>query len=422
MIEYDISLIFAIVGITIVIGFLGGRIFKKTSIPDVILILFFGILIGPIFHFFDPTQLLEIGPVFGAVALLIILFNAGLNLDFYTTLREAPRATALGVLGFTFSVIFIAVSSIVFLDIPLSHGILLGSIIGGSSSIIVIPLVHELKIKSKVQTVLALESTITDVLCVVVSLTMISLILGRSGEINAVQAVASRFSTGIVLGLIVGLVWLWIYPRIKHDPYNYMVTLFMAFLLYAFAETLGGSGPLSTLIFGITLGNGPTMSEILKLSQPLQIGEDLKRFHSEISFLIRSFFLVYIGIIVTLGGFTSIVYGLIASGLLLIARYGALLVSTVRSDLKEERGLMTMMLPRGLAAAVLASLPFTMGIKGTDFFLDIAFIVIISTIIISIVGTIIVRRSTSVLPSEKGKVPKMVYDLTDIPDEEDKKK
>jgi cell volume regulation protein A len=55
---------------------------------------------------------------------------------------------------------------------------------------------------------------------------------------------------------------------------------------------------------------------------------------------------------------------------------------------------MTVMLPRGLAAAVLASLPLTSGIPNSQDFPQIAFMVIIVTIIICTVGVAILKKRT----------------------------
>jgi cell volume regulation protein A len=88
-------------------------------------------------------------------------------------------------------------------------------------------------------------------------------------------------------------------------------------------------------------------------------------------------------------------YGIIASLLLLVARFGSTAISLFKSEIKKDKVLISTMLPRGLAAAVLASLPFSSGIQGTDFFLDIAFIVIIGTTFVALIGTVITKKMAS---------------------------
>lgn len=60
---------------------------------------------------------------------------------------------------------------------------------------------------------------------------------------------------------------------------------------------------------------------------------------------------------------------------------------------------MTIMLPRGLAAAVLASLPLTAGVPNSQPFAEIAFVIILTTITICTIGTAILKRRTKEEPA-----------------------
>ncbi len=53
---------------------------------------------------------------------------------------------------------------------------------------------------------------------------------------------------------------------------------------------------------------------------------------------------------------------------------------------------MTIMFPRGLAAAVLASLPLTMGIPNSELFPEISFIVILSSILVTTIGVVFLKK------------------------------
>jgi len=65
--------------------------------------------------------------------------------------------------------------------------------------------------------------------------------------------------------------------------------------------------------------------------------------------------------------------------------------------LKKYRLLTAAMLPRGLATAVLCTLPVGLGIAGTESFPDIGFVVILTTTMISVAGTVFLKRSRNVL-------------------------
>ena len=401
MFEGDtITLLFGSISIAVAIGFLGERLFKKTGIPDVIPIMVLGLLVGPILNLINPDPLVAMAPLFGSIALLIILFNSGLNLDFYAVIKQAPRAAMLAIMTFGLGTLSTMVIAIYVLKMEPMLGILLGTILGGSSSIIVIPYLQQMKVGERVKTILSLESTITDILAVVATLTIIKVIqIGATGSetMPITQMISSSFSIGIVTGLLLGLIWLWVFPKISKDSYNYMMTLFIAFLTYSITEFLGGSGPLSALVFGLILGNGRSMSQIFKFDKQVTINTDITRFNSEISFLVRSIFFVYIGIIATIGDIQLTIVGIGIALLLLSSRLVAAPIVTWKTKIEKQRNMIIVMFPRGLGAAVLASLPFTMGIPNTEIFVNVVFVVIFATIAITVAGTFTIKNKKSKL-------------------------
>ncbi|MEM2250368.1 MAG: cation:proton antiporter, partial [Candidatus Bathyarchaeia archaeon] len=279
--------------------------------------------------------------------------------------------------------------------------ILLGTILGGSSSIVVISLASKIGISEKCSTILSLESALTDILCIVFSLTMIEVILGSAVEPIAIgQAIASKFSIGVVLGIFFGLLWLSILKRIVKAPYAYILTLAVVLLAYAVSETLGGSGALCCLLFGIVLGNEKEIYRMLRMERPAEtvIDAGLKRFESEVAFLLRTFFFVYIGLISTVGDIRIAILGIILSFILLLARFGAVRLATARcSELAEERSIMSVILTRGLAAAVLATLPLQYSEANPTFkelykiYINVVVLVILVTAAIATIGIPIIK-------------------------------
>ena len=63
-------------------------IFKKTYIPDVLILIIFGILLGPIFHIIMPQDFGRVGQVITTIALVVILFESGCSLDFKVLVRS----------------------------------------------------------------------------------------------------------------------------------------------------------------------------------------------------------------------------------------------------------------------------------------------------------------------------------------------
>ena len=395
---------FLVAGIIIILGFLGEEFFNRTSIPDSILLLLFGVLLGPIFQLFAQEELLAITPYFAALALIIILFDGGLNMDIREAMSNSPRALVLAITGFTLNVVVTAAICKYLLGWRLLNGLLLGSIVGGGSSIIVIALIRKLKVTEKIETVLSLESILTDVLCTVGAYTAINILLqeisteGVSNGINlyaALGSVGTAFGVGILVGLGFGVAWLVILEKIKGKPNAYMLTLAMLFLTFVVATNLGGNGALSALFFGLMIGNSRHIARLIKFRTTISIDHNVRHFHSQISFLIRSFFFVFTGLLFSFSSFASVLIGLVLSVSFLGIRFIVIKMATVKSELKNYETLMTVMFPRGLAAAVLASIPLTSGIPGSQVFPEIAFIVILTTIIVCTIGVAVLKKRQS---------------------------
>jgi len=395
---------FLVAGVIIILGFLGEEFFNRTSIPDSILLLLFGVLLGPIFQLFAHEELLAITPYFAALALIIILFDGGLNMDIREALRNSPRAFVLAICGWILNVLVTAALCKVLLGWRLLNGLLLGSIVGGGSSIIVIALIRKLKVTEKIETVLSLESILTDVLCTVGAFTAINILVPQgsegavSGDVNLYAALGSvgvAFGVGILVGLGFGVAWLVILERIKGKPNAYMLTLAMLFLTFVVATNLGGNGALSALFFGLIIGNSRPIARLVKFRTTVSIDNSVRDFHCQISFLIRSFFFVFTGLLFSFSSFTSVLIGLLLSFTFLGIRFVVVKMAAVKSELHDYETLMTIMFPRGLAAAVLASIPLTSGVPGSQVFPEIAFIVILTTIIITTVGVAVLKKRKS---------------------------
>ena len=154
----------------------------------------------------------------------------------------------------------------------------------------------------------------------------------------------------ILLGMAAGAIWSRLWPLIASHPNANILNLGVVFGVYALLAILGGSGLLAVLVFGITLANLPRTPHMTRQ------GVRLLAFHAELSFLVRSFFFVLLGIVAEFVSRQYIVpiLGILAA--LLLARFLATQGSRwrVRDVTRRETELLFWMLPRGLVTAVLA--------------------------------------------------------------------
>ncbi len=129
-----------------------------------------------------PTStVIEIVPYFAAVALILIMFDGGLNLDLRNVIKTAHYALLLSLLGFLTSIISVALVMFYGLGWGMIESVLLGAMVGGSSSIIVFGLVRRLPISDQTKSMLSLESAITDILVTITAFVLIDML--ASGNI-----------------------------------------------------------------------------------------------------------------------------------------------------------------------------------------------------------------------------------------------
>jgi cell volume regulation protein A len=415
--DMEITVIDALIvlGAILVLGFIGNYIFNKTQIPSIIWLLLFGFFVGIAFNIQEINEALlsQVSSLFGAIAIIIILFDGGINTDLHQLFRGAPRGLLLTITGFCLSLIItmfviVGLSFSNILPIPLNQsivvGLILGAIVAGTSSPIVIPLASRLKnLQEKTKMVLSIESILTDPLCIVVVLAAVFMITTPNASIgDGIKSLVSTFAVGGVVGALLGLLWLPIMHKIRKEQFSYIVTLAVVFLIYSLTESWwGGAGALSCLTFGLVLGNGKKILKMLNYSKEgFEMDLETKQFHSLTSFVIRTFFFVYLGMMVSFQKIEFILIGIIVLIALLVFRYIAVWISTFKGGFeKDDKQTMAVLMPRGLAAAILAInfgpiLVSRLGLS-TDlnsFFKDIAFVVILGTAIITTIGVSIISH------------------------------
>ncbi len=421
----DVISALTILGLILILGFIGNYIFNRTQIPSIVWLLIFGLLIGLILNIrnIDEGLLRYISTFFSAVAIVIILFDGGINIDLYQLFKGAPRGLLLTVSGFCLSIlatmsIIIGLTTLNILNIDLETsviiGIALGTIIGGTSSPIVIPLASRLKnLQEKTKMVLSIESILTDPLSIVVFLAIFFMITTGGPDIaGGINRLVSTFSVGAVVGVVLGGFWLPVMHHIRKEQFSYVVTLAIAFLIYSLTESWwSGAGAISCLTFGLVLGNGKKILKMINYhGRGFEMDEQTKQSNALISFVMRTFFFVFLGVMVTYQDvkIEFIIIGIIILLALLCIRYLVVTITTYKGGFeKDDKQSMSVMMPRGLAAAILAitygpelverSLPSLSG-----FYEGIVFVVILGTAIICTTGvSIICHAENKKLKKEK---------------------
>lgn len=394
MIELTISAI----GLTILLGFFGNVLFERTTIPNTLWLLLFGMILGAI-GFVGKDFISNAAGLIGAIAVIGILSDGGLHLDLKRILLDGILGTLLMISGLVVSTIGIAVLLSI-IQIPLEISVLIAITLAGTSASVVIPTITPLTfISDKLKAILAIES-ISDTFSIVIALFLIDYISFHSfdgGVANGIiQGAALQTLSAMSIGIIFGLLWGPFIGKLKKYEYSYAATLGALIMLYAVSELFGSSGAIAVFFAGIMLANAHLLYRTLFPEFNFErLDEDISKTHSLIAFLIRVFFFVFLGIVVGLPEMKYLLIGLLVTGIIIAGRVAYITLFSryhVIPLTENEKHLTFFMIPRGLSAAVLSIFAFSSGIAYGEEIVNIVFSVIIFSILITTFGTFIMRK------------------------------
>jgi NhaP-type Na+/H+ or K+/H+ antiporter len=384
--------IILMVGLIIFLAHFFVVLFEKTRIPDVFFLLVLGVILGPVLKVVSPQDFGKIGHVFTTITVVVILFEAGLYLS-YRSLKGAFRETLfITLLSF---VVTAALLSTAYFELSktslVSHSSLtlslfVGTLLASTAPTIVIPILSQLKISDSTRVILTLESALGEAISIVIALGILtSAHLNKMSVGQILGKLFSSFLLAVVVGWIGGYFWSLVLNKIRQLQNSSFTTFSFLFVLYGIAEFLGYSGPVAALMFGITMGNIqlfkiPWVSKKIQMD-PVSLSQNEKLFFSEIVFLVKTFFFVYIGLSIVNFHLSSIEVVLVLILVILMARF--LTIRFLGRKLKlnpESAALMSFMIPRGTAAAALAAVPLQLGIPGGGLVQEVLYLTIILSI------------------------------------------
>jgi potassium/hydrogen antiporter len=395
-----------VIGGLLIVGAVGEFVFARTRVPDLIWLVGAGILAGPVFNLVSP-ELLQPGiPIFGAIALTIILSGAAIRLRLSDVIGAAPRGLTLGLAGFICSVtavcaFFWLATVLEFMKpAPVLGWVLAGVIVGGTSSIVIMPTVAMSKVPGRVARLIEVESAATDALTVVVAMVLIDIIASGDTDISRPFASLGReLGIGVGLGVVAAAM---IIPGIRvmrNKPHGYTLLLALMLGLYAVSQSLHGNGAMAVLLASLLIGNASSIVPRLfpgALGQDFTASETTKVMQDQMTFLIKSFFFFLIGLMFPTN-FRLIILAAVATSFLFAMRIPAVMIATLNLRLgRKEFWLLNAAMPRGLAAGVVATLPMRFGLPSAENFAPAVFALIVFSVFIFAILFAVVGR----LPDE----------------------
>jgi len=418
---HDAALVIGLVGVLIFAAHLFEAIFRHTRIPDVLPLVVIGLLLGPLLGIATPTSFGAVGPIFTVVTFVLILFEAGTGLSISSLRKTYKETLILTTVTFVLNVILVGVAAHYLTGLGFIKSFILASVVGGISSAIIAPMLGQLTMQEDGKTVLLLESSITDVFCVIATLSFIDVagltdIMQFDIGLTMGKMIAS-FLLAAMMGTVGAFGWSFIFNKVRGLHNSMFTTAAVVFVIFGIAEWLGYSGAITALAFGITLGNISSL-KLPKLytgsnSELSGLNISEKAFFSELVFILKTFFFVYIGISLQLANWWLIVVGLILTILVFMVRPSVVKFTVLKSTPVMDATMLAVVIPRGLAAAVLASIPFQQGMEGGEIIQNTAYAIILISIIMTSLLVFIIDKTRfkkfySWFFSNLGKQPKHI--------------
>jgi potassium/hydrogen antiporter len=421
----DLNLFFAMLGGLLVLAFIANRLVRFTGVPDVIILMFTGVLIGPVLHWVDPDIFRGTTQGFGSLALMLILFEGGLELNLREILSHFVGGFFLAMVGYLMAGVIVAGVCHFAMHFDWISALLVGAVLGCISSSIVLPVLQQVGLRNDVKMTLLVEASLSDALAVLGVTSLLNVAAG--GRVHP-QAIAWSLIASLVLsvccGVLAGMLWSYLLPALTDKRFWHVLTFAAVLLVYSGTHALEGNELVAVLVFGLTLSNLPMVRRRLHLDEApdvmgwfsptsIPIGkrgtieqqhEAMLTFHGELAFLLRTFFFVLLGTRVDLPGLRqNLIFALGCFAALLMARW--MTVEAGRPIWREfrwrDREIMVWFMPRGLITAVLGINVLAARGEAFSFLPSLAFAVILLSNLVLLIGMF---RARGMAPTDEASV------------------
>ena len=327
MVDTWISLLVA--GTLLLIGFAAALLFHRFRIPDFVVLLLLGVGLSLIpFPPFGPGLLNSLGPLLPLLTELtiaFILFEGGLSLR----LRESGRGIATILVHSVAAMVTTAVLlwALLFYGFGLTDAtaLIVAIAFAGPSASVALSFASRMRINAQAESAIVLEGVLTNVLAVIGVLVIVTW-YRNPGSFLFLPYVA-QVALAAVLGAGVGWGWGHVVTRLAQQRFLYIATLALAIVVYAAAQgLLAQNGAVAVFLLGIALGHERSvrrrgtprpaaeegllqeLTEFVEATSGVDVRgaerggrprEGLRSFQSEVTFALRTFFFVYLGLLLT---------------------------------------------------------------------------------------------------------------------------
>ncbi len=366
------AILVSILGVLMIVSILFSRLAGSAGLPVTLLFTAVGMLAGS--EGFGGIAFEDYGFTFrlGTIALLLILFDGGLNTP-RASIKEGIRpATVLATIGVVLTGGFVAIAAHL-LGIPWLPALLLGAIVSSTDAAAVFSILRGsgLHLKRRVGVTLELESGLNDPMAVILTMAMTSVLV--AGELvwwKLVLEALVQMAVGVALGIGLGLLGSALLRRARLPAAGLypVLTLAIAFVGFGLPTLLYGSGFMAVYLAGIIIGN-----------TNIRYRSGVLRVHDAVAWFSQVSMFLMLGLLATPSRLIEVAWlglgiGLIAA---FIARPLSVLICLIPFKYrKRERAYMAWVGLRGAVPIILATYPILQHAPGSEEVFDIVFFIV----------------------------------------------
>jgi cell volume regulation protein A len=289
--------ILLVFGIILLSGTVSGLLAQKIKVPDVVIFLLAGMLLGPgvsgLVDIKADSALNQLILIFGSC---YILFDGGASLRFKVLKEVWVTIVVMSTVGVLITGLITGVAAYYLLGVPFIVALLLGATIASTDPATLVPVFRQVKIKDRVAQTVMSESAFNDAMGAIATFAVLAVAMGKGGFSwqGALLNLAQQSLLGIVAGGVLGYLAAFL---IAHERYNFLaeyapaVTLMAVIGAYMGADGLHSSGFMAVFVFGIMLGNKASFGF------EMEAGEKEKFFDFVLTtaFIMRMFIFILLG-------------------------------------------------------------------------------------------------------------------------------
>ena len=323
-----------------------------TRIPAILPLLLSGIIVGPVFGWLDPDQLLgHLLFPFVSICVAIILFEGSLTLRFKDLHGLTAPVRNLVSIGTLITWVLVSLSAHYIAGIAVDMALLFGAIAVVTGPTVIMPLLRSVRPNRNITHILRWEGIIIDPIGALLAVIVFEFIITSHNDAGDIPRVfGSILLAGITFGMLTGVIVEQVLQRRWVPEYlRAFFVLTIVIISYAGANYLAEeAGLLAVTVMGITLTNRLSADAL----------EDIATFKEHISLLLLSVLFIILASRIDFAAFRVSGWWppLILALLTIPIRTVAVLSSTVGSTLTwNERALLCWVAPRGIVAAAISA-------------------------------------------------------------------